>query len=106
MKFATILRESGFSVECFEKCAEISINLYDGKDRVDTNEDAHFAETLFANNNSSFIDLLDYLKDLEKNPPESMNVKIDEFSVIFFYKTPLAKVFSRKPKPDPLVFAD
>lgn len=106
MKFATILREAGFSIRHFKKCAEIPVILYDGKDRIESNDDIHFVEKLFANNSKSFMDLYDYLRSMEKNPPESINVKIDDSAVVFYYKTPNARIFSRKTSMEPIDYMD
>ena len=108
MKFATILRESGFSVKDFKKSSEISIILYDRKDRIDNVEDIKFVHTLFSNNTKSFIDFYEFVKELENNPepPACINVKIDEYSVVVFYKTPQAKVFLRKEGINPMDFMD
>lgn len=108
MKFAVVLREAGFSQKDFKKCAEIPITLYDRKDRIDSKEDIRFVEKLFAHNNKSFMDFYDFLKKLESQTeqPESINVRIDEFSVIVFYKTPNIRFFSRQKSMEPLDYMD
>ena len=49
MKFAVILREAGYSTEEFKECSKIDVVLYDRKERINTAEDLHFVEKLFAN---------------------------------------------------------
>ena len=97
MKFATILRESGFSKNEFKKVSEISMILYDEKDRIVDADDIRFVDKLFKNNTKSFMKFYDFLKELKNNPnpPISINVKIDENSVVVFYKTANPKIFLR-----------
>ena len=96
MRFATILREAGFSPEEFINCAKIPIVLYDRKDRIIPDENVHYAEKLFHNNPSAYRDFHAFLVKLEKVPTSSfINVRIDEHSVVVFYKTPLCRIFSR-----------
>ncbi len=108
MKFAVILREAGFSQKDFKRCAEIPIILYDEKDRIISTEDICFVESIFAHNSNSFMDFYDFLKKLENQAeqPESINVKIDEFSLGVFYKTPYIRFFSRKKPKSPMDFMD
>lgn len=96
MKFANIIREAGLNLDNFEKCTEISINLYDEKDKVNENNDVHFVEPLFSHNSNSLQKFQDFLVDLEKSPVSSMNIEIDENYVVVFYKKPNPKFFSRK----------
>ena len=101
MKFSTIIRESGFSPYAFPKCSSIPITVYDRKDRICTQEDLHFSKKLFADNEKSEKNFLNFINSLETKSVESLNVKIDEFSVIVFHKTPEVIVFQRNPK-DPM----
>lgn len=95
MKFAEIIREAGFYTDCFPKASNISVTLYDRKDRVIT-EAIHFAKPLFAENKTSMRNFIAFLQDLEeKDTPQEMNVKIDEYLICVFYKSPNAKVFLR-----------
>ena len=98
MKFATIMREARISTKKHEKVAQIPITLFDGKDRNILDEDVHFVEPLFQKNPSSYNEFLTFLAYLEKRSDiESINVKIDENAVIVLYKTPLCRIFLRKP---------
>ena len=109
MKFAVILREAGFNTNIFEKCSQIPIVLYDGKNRIDMVEDVRFVKALFVNNSGSFIDFYEFLKELENKTEEitePINVKIDANSVVVFYKTPHAKVFSRNQALNPIDYMD
>ena len=95
MRFATILREAGFSSKEFKNCAEIPIVLYDRKDRI-ISDDVHFVDKLFRDNQASYEKFYAFLITLEKGPSvSSMDVKIDETSVILFYKSPNFRIFSR-----------
>ena len=100
MKFATVLTAAGILTEKFQRVSEIPIVLYDGKDRIDPSDTVQYNRSLFAGNNNSFLDFLDFLKELEETStlPETINIKIDENSVIVFYKTTKTRRFSRKPK--------
>lgn len=109
MKFAVILREAGFVSKEFPKCSEIPIILYDRKDRIIEEDDIHFVETLFKENNNSFMNFYDFLKSLEKSnePIDSINVMIDEYNVIVFYKSSKLKFFPRTKKSlDPIDYMD
>ena len=98
MTFATILREAGISTENHKKLSHIPIILFDGKDRKTLDEDIHFVEPLFKNNPTAYNEFLTFLANLEKRSDiESFNVKIDENSVVVLYKTPLCRIFLRKP---------
>ena len=97
MKFAVILREAGVCSRIFPNCAEIPVVLYDGKDRISTEEDVKFATPLFEENSESFNDFFNFVDRLDANPDyTSINVKIDVGHVIIHYRTPEAKVFLRK----------
>ena len=96
MKFATIIREAGLNEKDFENCSEISVTLYDAKDRIHENITLHFVEPLFWHNKDSLQKFQNFLVDLEENPVESINVEIDENHVVVFYKTPNPRFFSRK----------
>ena len=95
MKLTTIIREAGFNPCVFPKCSQIPITVYDRKDRETMEEDLHFSKKLFADNANSATSFFNFITSLETNPVESINVKIDEFSVIVFYKTPQAIIFQR-----------
>ena len=97
MKFAEIIREAGLNLSEFTKCSEIPVHLYDGKDRISTEEKIHFVEPLFSKNSNSLRKFNHYLSKIEMDPVEFINVQVDVDSVILFYKTPQATVFSRRP---------
>lgn len=104
MKFATVIREAGFSTEEFENCSKLPIILYDRKDRVTSEKDIHFSEKLFQKNPIAYEQFHAFLTKLEKTLIfGNVNIKIDEASVIIFYKMPSLRprVFLRKPN-DPL----
>lgn len=96
MKFATILREAGFSTETFKKSAEIPITLYDGKDRKISDEDVHFHEPLFKNYSPAYEQFSYFLADLEKGPTiKHMDVKVDADFIIAFYHSHRCRLFLR-----------
>lgn len=105
MKFGEILREAGIEAKNFPKCAEISVTLYDRKDRV-IDREIHFVEKLFVQNEESFAKFKHFLEILEKEDISEMNVRIDEFNVILFYKSSDILFFSRMKKVDPLDYMD
>lgn len=99
MRFATILREAGFSTDEFKKCAEIPIILYDRKDRTITDENIHFIEKLFKDNPDALEKFHTFLTELENTPPTStINIRIDESAVFVFYKTQNCRIFLRHSK--------
>ena len=106
MKFAEVIREAGLNPCNFENSSNIDISLYDGKDRVSSEEDIHYAEPLFKNNEGALKNFNGFLTGLEKETIESMNIKIDINSVILFYKTPRAIVFLRNPPMNPIDFME
>lgn len=95
MKFTEIIREAGFDPEAFPNASNISVTLYDRKDRIDTDETIHYVEPLFAHNPKSQKKFYYSLCGLEQSDIQTMNIKIDEFTVWLFYKTPAAKFFLR-----------
>lgn len=95
MKFAVILREAGYNTEEFKECAKIDVVLYDRKQRIDTAEDLHFAEKLFANSEHSYKRFYAFLQTMEKEPVQSMNMMISENFVVLFHKSPNVKLFPR-----------
>lgn len=95
MKFAVILREAGYNTEEFKECSKTEVVLYDRKQRINTAEDLHFAEKLFANSEHSYKRFYAFLKHLEKAPVQSMDVMISENFVILFYKSANIKLFPR-----------
>ena len=107
MKFAEIIREAGIDISCparFPKISCMEVHLYDGKDRVSSEESVKFVEPLFKENPNSHANFYAFIVGLEneKDTPKEMNVKIDISSVILFYKDPRAIAFMRTPRPDPL----
>lgn len=98
MQLGPILRAIGLPQGKFENCERLSVILYDGKDRIDSGEDVRFYEPIFKKNPSAFQNFSDFLTKLEKDPPCSpIGLKIDERSVVVFYKTPHPLVFLREP---------
>lgn len=111
MKFATVLREAGFSTEEFKNCSELPIVLYDRKDRVISDEDVHYVENLFHRHPVSYECFSAFLNILEKTTViGSVKVKIDEISVVVYYKTAsgsYTRSFPRKKSSmDPMDFMD
>ena len=100
MNLSVVLREVGLTPEDYDS-AKIPIILFDGKNRISEEDDIRFNEKLFVRNSYSFKAFYLLLKNLEKMPikPESINVRIDEGSVILFYQSPYAQAFSRKAPP-------
>lgn len=96
MKFAEIIREAGLNPSEFKKCSDIPAVLYDGKDRVESKETVHYIEPLFEKNPGSLWNFKSTLISLENENIESINVKVDIDSVVLFYKTGRATVFSRR----------
>lgn len=95
MKFAEIIRESGLNPEEFPTSSNISVTLYDRKDRISTEETIRFAEPLFRNNPVSRKNFYHFLVGLEESDIQTMNIKIDEYAVWVFYKSPNTKFFLR-----------
>jgi len=91
MNLSVVLRESGLTPEDYD-CAKIPITLYNRKDRILKENDIRFTERLFSQNDKSFKDFYLSIKALEKLSKKtlSINVRIDEYNVILFYKSPNA----------------
>ena len=106
MKFAEIIRNAGLNPMDFSKASNITIELYDGKDRACVEETVTFAEPLFTKNEGSLLNFQSFISGLEKDSFESMNVNIDADSVILFYKTPRSIVFLRYTPMDPLDYME
>ena len=107
MKFSEILRNVNDSLDHpnrFVKIRSIDVKLYDGKDRVSTEETVHFAEPLFKRNQDAYVNFCSFLTGLENEQdiPSKINIKIDICSVILFYKSPRAISFLRIPPMDPM----
>ena len=107
MKFAEIIRNADINWACpnhFPKVHSIEVHLYDGKDRISSEEKVNFAEPLFKENPDSYANFYAFIVGLEneKDTPKEMNVKIDISSVILFYRTPRAISFLRIQPMDPM----
>lgn len=98
LQLSSILREAGLSSNDYERCSTIPVILYDRKDRIDSCDDIQFIEPLFKRNEKSFERFKNFFENLEKQQllPKSINVKIDEFHVCVFYKSPKVVCFSRQ----------
>jgi len=106
MRFSEIIRNAGLDVSRFPNCANIHIRLYDGKDRVSSEESVEYVRPLFVENPNSLKQFFNFLTGLEKENVTSMNVKVDVDSVVLFYQNPRAKVFPRKKTMDPIDYMD
>ena len=96
MKFAEIIRNSVNDVSQFPNCSNINIRLYAGKDRVITEDTIAYSKPIFEENKISLKSFETFLLDLETKEVTSMDIRIDEGSVILFYKDPHAIIFLRK----------
>ena len=107
MKFAEVIKNSGISPLAFPLSGEIDIQLLDGKERSINKSTITYVEPLFKENPGSMQNFRNFLTgfETEKNK-ESFKVKIDEISVILFYRTSRALVFMRKAPVDPLSYVD
>lgn len=114
MKFSEIIRESGFDPESFPKASKSEVTLY-GDDElnifnndevIDNSEHINFTTVLFSENPAEKENFHNFLKELEKGPVDSFNVRIDASKVTVFYKTPNPKTFSRKEPMNPLDYMD
>ena len=106
MKFATILREAGICERHFPISSEIEIRLFDGDDEFETQEDVHYNEPLFVNNNDSYNKFFDLADKLDFDPVMSMDIKIDKNYVIVFYGTPEQIAFRRANSMQPLDYME
>ena len=106
MKFAEVIRNAGLNPLDFPKASNITIELYDGKERLSVEETVNYAEPLFTKNEGSFLNFQSFVSGLELDPIESMKVKIDADSVILFYRTPRSIVFLRYTPMDPLDYME
>jgi len=106
MKFAEIIINSGIDLCKFKKVGNIDITLYDAKDRISCEENVHYVEPLFKHNEGSLKNFENFLTGLERETVDSMNVKVDISSVVLFYKTPRAIVFSRRISMHPLDYME
>lgn len=95
MKFATIIREAGYNMDEFKKTAEISLVLYDEKNRIESDENVHYAEKIFAKNLDSYAKFYSFLKELEEKPVDSISIMITEHHVIVLGKSQESKFFPR-----------
>lgn len=106
MKFAEILKNAGMNPQNFPKSSEIKTFLYDGKDRISSEENINYVEPFFKHNDGSFLNFQHFVNGIEQETIESMNVKVDITSVILFYKTPRAIVFLRNPSMNPIDYME
>ena len=106
MKFAEIIRNAGLNPKDFEKVSNIPTTLYDGKNRICSEETVTFIQPFFKENHYSLKNFKDFLIGLEKEEIDSLNVRVDIDSVILFYRTPRAIVFLRHPNLDPMDYMD
>ena len=104
MKFERIIEEAGFNSYQFQTAASIPVTLYDGNEVV--LEKVHYAKELFSENTLAEINFFNFISYLEKKPVTSMEVKIDEYSVIVFYKTKQAISFKRTHSMEPLDYME
>lgn len=98
LQLSAILREAGLSSSDYERCSAIPVLLFDRKDRIEICDSIHFVEPLFVKNEESFERFKNFFENLERQQtlPKSINVRIDEFHVCIFYKSPKAICFSRQ----------
>ena len=106
MKFAEIIKNSGLKTEDFPKSSKIEIELYDGKERLSTEESVKYGSPLFEERPIILENFKAFIAGLEKEEIAKMNVKIDINSVVLFYKTGRAISFPRVLPLDPLDYAD
>lgn len=106
MKFAEIIKNAGLKVEDFPKSSEIEIKLYDGKERVSTEESVKYGSPLFEERPIILENFKAFIAGLEKDEIDKMNVKIDINSVVLFYKTGRAISFPRVVPLDPMDFME
>ena len=106
MLFGEIIRNTGIDPEDFPKSSNIEIQLYDGKDRVSTEETVKYAKPLFEERNCSLKNFKSFLAGLEQEDLTSMNVKVDINCVLLFYKTPRAIIFLRNPSMNPIDYME
>ena len=96
MTFANIIREAGGSAKSFPKASNISVTLYDGDTSIIASESVYYDKPLFAHNRMEQSRFFKHLRELEQQPVDSMNVRIDAKCVVLYYKSPKAMFFARK----------
>lgn len=104
MKFSNFIQAAGFDPKTFPKASKSDVTLYgdddfnvfNNEEVIDTSENINFAKDLFHENPAGKEDFNTFLKKLEASPVDSFNMRIDENSVIVFYKTPHPQTFLRK----------
>ena len=114
MKFSEIIREAGFNPKNFSEASKSDVTLYgdddfnvfNAEEIVDDNTTINFTENLFAETPAEKEKFHHFLKELEASPVDSFNMRIDENSVIVFYKTPHPQTFLRKDPMDPIDYMD
>lgn len=97
MTFKTIIKAARLKPNDFPNASSIPIVLYDWKDRVIPGEDVIYARDLFLGSPAGKEKFLVFLEQLEEKPVSSMNVRIDAYNVVVFYKSLDVIFFSRKP---------
>ena len=106
MKFSEIIRNAALNPADFPKSSAITIQLYDGKERLVEDECITYAKPLFAENEEALKNFKAFLNGFEKEPIKEMKVRICIDAVVLFFRTPRALVFLRRPPIDPLDYAE
>ena len=106
MKFAEIIRNTGLNPDDYKKSSNIHATLYDGKNRISSEETVTYIKPLFEENEGAFKNFKNFLIGLENEEIESINVRVDMDAVVLFHRTPRAIVFLRRPSMDPIDYME
>jgi hypothetical protein len=106
MKFAVIIRNAGLNPMKFPNCADIECHLYDGKDRLHSEESVQYTEPFFNSNEASLRNFCEFITNIKTEDTPSIDVKVDISSVVLFYNTSRAVLFIRNKSMDPIDYMD
>ena len=99
MKFGHIISQVGLDPKKYPRSSEISVELYDRKNRVIGENDFNFNGQMFKDNSiskSKFIHMIDNCEDERKKLPDQISARInyDALVVFFPYKAPVFLLLS------------
>ena len=102
MRGSTLVNAIREDMAKYPNVCRMILYLYDEDEQEHIGEDAEYVEDLFIKNPDEKARFIEALDNLEKDVPVFLVAKITEAHVILFYKTPKAKIFSRRKPLNPL----
>ena len=99
IKMEHIISEVGLDPKEYPRSSEISVELYDRKNRIIGEKDFDFNKKLFKNNAKSmskFIHMIDDCEVERKKLPNEISARINDDALVFYfpYQSPVFLLFS------------